>query len=360
MRDTSLLCWQKSGHNHWHSNNRLLLDKRLAAGQSIRPMSQPRALSFLTDPMVAMLVVSITLALLVPAIGDARNVAATVSNAGIFVLFLVNGMRIRRSEIARGVANWRYFGPLLLFVFGAMALAGFGFAALAGTVLPPLVAVGFVYLGCLPSTVQSATSYTSLAHGNVALAVVGAALINIAGVFITAPLFALLGGGGAAIIGGEAIIRIGLILILPFVIGQAVQDRMFDRVVARRAQIAWLDRAVIGTAVYVAFSGAVEQGLATMLTFADWTVLIALVLALLALALGGAWVSSGALGLARADRIAFLFAGSQKSVAIGAPLAAILFSPLAAGFVIAPLLIYHLAQLVLAAPMAVRLSRGAA
>ena len=65
-------------------------------------------------------------------------------------------------------------------------------AALASTMLPPLVALGFVYLGVLPSTVQSATSYTSLAHGNVALAVVGAALINIAGVFISAPLFALL------------------------------------------------------------------------------------------------------------------------------------------------------------------------
>ena len=76
-------------------------------------------------------------------------------------------MRIRRAEIARGLANWRYFGPLMLFVFGAMTLGGLGFASLAERVLPPMVALGFVYLGCLPSTVQSATSYTSLAEGNV-------------------------------------------------------------------------------------------------------------------------------------------------------------------------------------------------
>ena len=37
----------------------------------------------------------------------------------------------------------------------------------------------------------------ALIGGNVALAVVGAALVNIAGVFVSAPLFALLGGGGA-------------------------------------------------------------------------------------------------------------------------------------------------------------------
>lgn len=323
-------------------------------------MSQARSplrLPFLTDPMVAVLVLATTLALLVPATGSARVLASNVSNAGIFVLFLVNGMRIRRGEIARGMANWRYFGPLMLFVFGGIALAGVGFAALAGSVLPPLVALGFVYLGCLPSTVQSATSYTSLANGNVALAVVGAALINVAGVFISAPLFALLGGAGAGEVGGEAIMRIGLILILPFVIGQVVQDRVIDRIAAHRSRIAWLDRAVIGMAVYVAFSGAVEQGLGSLFAPADWAVLIGLVLAMLALALGGAWICGGVLGLPRADRIAFVFAGSQKSVAIGAPLAAILFPPSAAGFVIAPLLLYHLAQLMLAAPLAMRLAR---
>ena len=324
-------------------------------------MSKPAAsrFPFLSDPMIAVLVIATGLALLVPAAGEARAAATMVSNAGIFLLFLVNGMRIRRSEIARGLANWRYFGPLMLFVFGVMALGGLGFASLAGQVLPPMVALGFIYLGCLPSTVQSATSYTSLAEGNVGLAVVGAALINIAGVFISAPLFALLGGGGAGEIGSEAIIRIGLILVLPFVIGQVVQDRVIDRIAAHRARIAWLDRAVIGIAVYVAFSGAVEQGLATMFAAADWAVLIALVLAMLALALAGAWGSASLLGLPRADRIAFLFAGSQKSVAIGAPLAAILFSASAAGFVIAPLLLYHLAQLVLAAPLALRLAKDA-
>ena len=320
-------------------------------------MLLPR-LAILKDPMIAVLLVTTTLAFVLPATGEGREIARHVSNGGIFVLFLVNGMRIRRSEIARGIANWRFFGPLMLFVFGGMALAGLGFASLAAGVLPPLVALGFIYLGCLPSTIQSATSYTSLANGNVALAVVGAALINIAGVFVSAPLFALLGGGAAGEIGSEAVIRIGLILVLPFVIGQVVQDRVIERIAAQREKIAWLDRAVIGLAVYVAFSGAVEQGLASLFAPADWAVLVALVLVLLALALGAAWGTGGLLGLPRADRITFLFAGSQKSVAIGAPLAAILFPASAAGFVIAPLLLYHLAQLVLAAPLATRLARG--
>ena len=317
----------------------------------------PARLAILADPMIAVLVAATALAVLLPATGDARSAAQIVSNAAIFVLFLVNGMRIARGEIARGLVNLRYFLPLLAWIFGVMALIGLGFMQLAELTLPPLVALGFLYFGCLPSTVQSATSYTSLAGGNVALSVVGAALVNIAGVFVTAPLFALLAGGEAAEIGYETIARIGVILVLPFVIGQAVQGWTRDWIVERKARIAWLDRGVIGIAVYVAFSGAVEQGLAGMFGAVQWAVLIGLVSAFLAIAIAGAWLAGGALGLARADRIAFLFAGSQKSVAIGAPMAAILFAPEMAGFVIAPLLLYHLLQLVVAAPLASRLAR---
>jgi sodium/bile acid cotransporter 7 len=149
------------------------------------------------------------------------------------------------------------------------------------------------------------------------------------------------------------------IFVMDASIGQAVQDRFIDKLIAHKATAAWLDRSVIGIAVYVAFSGAVEQGLATMFSGADWAALVVLVLAMLGLALGAAWGAGGMLGLARGDGIAFLFAGSQKSVAIGAPLAAILFPPASAGFVIAPLLLYHLAQLVLAAPLAMRLAKNA-
>jgi len=310
----------------------------------------------LADPMIAVLLTATTLALIAPAMGETRASAQLLSNGAIFALFLVNGMRIAHSEIARGLTNWRFFGPLFIWVFGVMAIAGWGVGAIAATMLPPLVALGFVYLGVLPSTIQSATSYTTLANGNVALSVVGAALINIAGVFLSAPLFALLGGESGANIGSDMIVRIGLILVLPFLIGQALQGWTRDWITQRKSRIVWLDRIVIGIAVYVAFSGAVEEGLATMFTLADWATLLGLVIALLVAATGGAWLTSGLIGYARGDRIAFLFAAAQKSVAIGAPLAAILFPPEVAGFVIAPLLLYHLLQLVWAAPLATMLA----
>lgn len=306
----------------------------------------------LRDPMIAVLLLATLLAFVFPAIGDARDVASGTSNAAIFLLFLVNGMRIARGDIARGLTNWRFFVPLGLWVFGIMAVAGLGFAEIAQRTLPPLIALGFLYLGTLPSTIQSATSYTTLAGGNVALSVIGAALINIAGVFVTAPLFGALGGGNVAETGPDVILRIAFLLVLPFIIGQAAQGWTGEWVRTNRARIVWLDRIVIGIAVYVAFSGAVEQGIGDDLSGPAIGWLLGLTVAFLLAANIGAWITSGLLRYELADRIAFLFAGSQKSVAIGAPLAALLFLPEQAGFVIAPLLLYHLIQLLIAAPTA--------
>ena len=91
---------------------------------------------------------------------------------------------------------------------------------------------------------------------------------------------------------------------------------------------------------------------------ADWAALVVLVLAMLGLALASAWGCTCLLGLPRGDRIAFLFAGGQKSAAIGVPLGALLFPVETAGLVLTPLLLYHQFQLLVAAPLASRLARS--
>ncbi|MCR2834006.1 bile acid:sodium symporter [Parerythrobacter lacustris] len=310
----------------------------------------------LFDPMVRLLILAIALAALFPAVDEWLELSRLVSSGGIFLLFLVNGLRIERQQILQGFARLGYFLPLFLWVFGVMALAGLAIAKLSYGIVPPLISLGFLYLGTLPSTVQSATSYTLLANGNAALAVIGAALLNVAGVFITAPLFAMLGGGAVPDVGSDTIMRIALLLVLPLVIGMAVQDWTRGWIDRQRSRLVWLDRVVIALAVYVASSGAVEQGIGSKISPGSWAGLGGFTALFLAFGHWGSWLASGLLRLPTADRIAFLFAGSQKSIAIGAPLAALLIPPEAAGFVIAPLLLYHLLQLVIAAPVSLRLA----
>lgn len=310
------------------------------------------------DPLVRLLLAAILLASLLPVTGAMRPIAQGVSDGAIFLLFFLNGLRLPRAEVLKGIGNWRFLVPLTLWCFGAMGLAGWVLAQLGDNVLPPTVALGLLFLGILPSTVQSATAYSSLGGGNVAVSVVAAAVINVLGVFITAPLLGLLAGNAEVGIDLGGLQRIALILLLPFALGQLLQGWLGFWVKDHKRLATWMDRISIAIAVYVAFSGAVEQGLWGRVDVTAWAALLALVAAFLAFGFGGSWLAGGALGLSRADRVSFLFAGAQKSIALGAPLAAVLFPPATAGLLLLPVLVYHLLQLILSAPLAGRLSRS--
>ena len=310
------------------------------------------------DPLVRLLLLAIALATFLPVTGEFRPVAQGVSDVAIFLLFLLNGLRLPRSEVARGARNARFLLPLIAWVFLAMGCVGWALAQLGQLILPQQVALGLIFLGVLPSTVQSATAYSSIAGGNVASSVVAAAVINILGVFVTAALLSLLTGGQAFSVDMDGLQRIATILLLPFAIGQILQTRFGHLIREHKALATWMDRTAIAIAVYVAFSGAVEQGLWIRVDLPAWAALLGLIGAFLAIGFGGAWLLGGRLGLHRGDRIAFLFAGAQKSIALGAPLAAVLFPPEVAGLLLLPVLVYHLLQLVLSAPLAARLNRG--
>jgi solute carrier family 10 (sodium/bile acid cotransporter), member 7 len=153
----------------------------------------------LFDPLVRLLLLAIVLATVLPVTGEGKAVARIVSDAAIFFLFLLNGLRLPREQVLHGIRNARFLLPLIVWVFGVMGLAGLGLSHLGESVLPPTVALGLLFLGLLPSTVQSATAYSSIAGGNVAASVVAAGVINILGVFVTAPLLSLAAGGDVGI-----------------------------------------------------------------------------------------------------------------------------------------------------------------
>jgi sodium/bile acid cotransporter 7 len=309
------------------------------------------------DRFVPVLFATILLASLLPVRGAAGPIAGGASTAAIIFLFFLNGVRLPRDEVLHGIRNWKLQGSALAFCFGFMALIGLAAQAATAPLLPATLALGFLFLGILPSTVQSATAASSLAGGNVAASVVAAALLNLSGVALSPLLFALLAGAEGEI-HGEAVLRIVSILLVPFVAGQLVQRWLRPWVLAHRGLATFMDRTAIAIAVYVAFSAAVVAGIWSLLDAREIAIVLAAVAVLLALSFGGAWALGGLLKLARADRVTLLFSGAQKSIAVGAPLAATLFPPAIAGMVLVPILVYHMAQLILSAWIAPALRPG--
>jgi solute carrier family 10 (sodium/bile acid cotransporter), member 7 len=310
------------------------------------------------DRFVLMLFGAVLLGWLLPAKGNALDIARQISTISIFALFFLHGLRLPRRDVLDAVRSWRLQGAMLLFVFGAMPLAGLLLFKTAGWILPTALAMGIVYCAMLPSTVQSAISYSSMAGGNVAASVVGAAVSNLAGIVLTPLLVALvLGATSGVSLGSDVFMRIATMLLLPFALGQAAQGWLGAWAQRQRAMLSFFDRLVILIAVYVAFAGAVASGGLALVDVKTLIILVALLALLSAFAFAGSWVLGGLLGLAKADRISLMFAGAHKSIATGAPMAAILFGS-GAGLIVLPAIVYHMIQLLASAPLAGRLSRN--
>jgi len=311
----------------------------------------------LTDKFIWLLTAALLLAVTVPVHGAGVRIGQTITSGGIFLIFLLHGIRLERSEVIDGIKNVRLQGAIFGFVFGAMLLMGLLMSKLTDNFLPLDLALGFLFLGVLPSTVQSATSYCAIANGNVAGSVVASALSNLSGVIVAPVLFAVLASAAGMTITSDALVRIATILLLPFVLGQLVQPWARSWVMAHKALTGWTDKIVIAIVVYISFSGATVAGTWLQIEGQQLTILGLGIALMLLFGFYGAWSLGGWLDLNRDDRKTLLFSGAQKSIAIGAPFAAILFPPERAGMILLPLLIYHMAQLIISAPVALHLSK---
>jgi len=161
---------------------------------------------------------------------------------------------------------------------------------------------------------------------------------------------ALTGGAGASL---EAVGRIMLQLMLPFVVGHLLRNQL-GTLVKRRALVLAVDRGSILLIVYTAFSAAALAGLWQQVSGVHLALLLGFSAALLAVAMGFIFLLARVLRFSLEDRIAMTFCGSQKSLASGVPIAQILFPAAAVGIMVLPLMLFHQLQLVVCSMMAQR------
>jgi solute carrier family 10 (sodium/bile acid cotransporter), member 7 len=309
------------------------------------------------DRFIVILLVTLLVASLFPVEGRVLSAVTIISNIAIFSLFFFHGLRLARQDVVAGMQHWRLQLAVLGVGYVLIPVMALTLAHAMPDLLPQKLWTGILFLAVLPSTVQSAIAYASMAKGNVAASVIAAAGSNLVAVVATPVLFAFIAGGQLVTIGTETIGRIVILLLVPFLLGQASQRWLTGWAARHKGWIGKLDKTTIIIAVYVAFSAAAAQGLWARLDSGTLFTLIAVVVVLQAAAFLMAAGVGRLFGFNPADRTTLLFSGAHKSLATGAPIAGIIFSPVQAGFVLVPLILYHQFQLTVSAWIAARRAR---
>jgi sodium/bile acid cotransporter 7 len=323
-------------------------------------VSEPARASWLRrlkpDWYVVLIFGMVVVASLLPARGAAAVGFDWATKIAIAFVFFLHGARLSREAVIQGLTHWRLHLVVLGATYALFPVICLGLAALPGWITPPALAGGIIFLGCLPSTIQSSIGFTAIARGNVAAAVASASASNLLGVAITPLLVAgLMQAQGAA--STHAVQAIVLQLLVPFVAGQVLRRWIGGWVASQAKLLSLADRGSILLVVYTAFSGAVVEGVWNRIGALDLVRLVVLCCVLLALVLAATWAAARAFGFNREDEIAIVFCGSKKSLASGAPMAGVLFPAATAGLAILPLMVFHQIQLIACAVIAQRYAK---
>ncbi|MFF3124991.1 bile acid:sodium symporter family protein [Streptomyces sp. NPDC057908] len=308
------------------------------------------------DPYILVLIGTVVLAAILPASGTAADVAGGASTGAVAFLFFLYGARLSTAEALDGLKHWRLHLTVLVCTFVAFPLLGLAGKGLVPYVLTPQLYSGFLFLCLVPSTIQSSIAFTSIARGNVPAAICAGSFSSIAGIFLTPLLAAALLGNGSGGFSADALLKIGIQLLLPFVAGQLLRRWIGGLITRHKKVLGYVDRGSILLVVYTAFSEGMVAGIWHQVTPARLGALFGAEVVLLALMLALSWYGAKRLRFDRGDRIAIQFAGSKKSLASGLPMASVLFGA-HASLAVLPLMLFHQMQLMVCAVIAKRRSR---
>ncbi|WP_405987478.1 bile acid:sodium symporter family protein [Streptomyces sp. NBC_00872] len=317
--------------------------------------SWPGRLRRAVDPYVVALLGTVVFAALLPATGGAATAVGHAADIAIGLLFFLYGARLSTREALDGLRQWKLHLVVGASTFALFPLLGLAVGGLVPYLLGEQLYMGLLFLCAVPSTVQSSIALTSTARGNVPAAICAGTYSSLAGMAVT-PLLAAWLIGSAVSFSPHGLLTIVTELLLPFVAGQFCRRWIGEFIGRHKRYVGLLDRFSILLVVYTAFSRGMAEGIWQQMTPARLLVLLGLAAALLAVALGTTSFAARRLGFSHEDRITIVFCGSNKSLATGLPMAAVLFGS-SAGLVILPLMLFHQLQLMVCAVIAGRWSR---
>lgn len=307
------------------------------------------------DGYMLLLLLTAAAGVVFPARGLAAQGLSQATFWAVTLLFFIYGAKLDPAAVKAGMLNLRLQTLTFLATYLLFPVLGLGLAAAFGGLLGPQLTLGILFLAVLPSTVQSSIAFTSMAGGNVPAAICAASLSNIVGVVLTPLLVGRLlhmDGGGVSL---DAIEKIGLQILLPFVLGQILRPLIGGFVGRHKMLTMVVDRGSILLIVFSAFSASTVSHLWAQIPVPAMVASLVVVVIFLALAMGIMALVGRLFRLPIQDKAVLFFCGSTKSLASGLPIASAIFPAATVGATVLPLMMYHMLQLLVCSFIAQRM-----
>jgi sodium/bile acid cotransporter 7 len=292
------------------------------------------------------LVVLIASQVQVPPSGQhAREVVVTY--LGVSIIFFVTGCTLPTRVLLENYSRWRLHLFVQVQCFLLTSATVFGVVSAAATnrdFLDPGIIIGFIFLGCLPTTLASNVVMTGQAHGNTALTVVQTTIGSFLGPLLTPLLITMYTSTGAwydsflpANNGGYAELyrrvfkQLGLSVYVPMVAGQLVQN-LFPGP-TRKVLVQWQGKRINSIALLVVIWQTFDQAFATG-AFEGLKPSNVVFLVFMSLAFWVVWLATSFWTslpwLSKRDTIAVCYCVPGKTPAMGVPLSNVMYVGLSA------------------------------
>ena len=292
--------------------------------------------------------VGLLLAFLLPVLegsGHLAGIGAVCRSLGgsegiIVFLFVLSGIQIDPEDLGAGVSD---HAATLLALALILVVSPLLAAALLGLPLQDEMAIGLVLVAVMPTTLSSGVVMTGAAGGRLAHALWLTLVSNlVAPVAIPVALSLLLEqASGDLFHPAGLMLRIGLLVVLPFVAGMGIGRRV-PSLRKRKAVMGAVGQVLIVFMVFMAASGA-REAVRSAGSMIPGLVGLALVFHLLLLLAGGLACRMG--GLSRQRSKSVLLMGGQKTLPLSVILQTRLFPE--AGVALAFCVIHHVVHLMM-------------
>ncbi len=272
-----------------------------------------------------------------------------IKNICVFFIFFISGRSLPLEKILTTLRNLKIhvFIQLVSLLFIPLGYLSLLDPVLHEIHLPQSICTGFLFLGFLPTTITGCVILTRISNGCEATSLCNAVIGNLLGVIITPLWLVSQLNETVSISAGDLIIKLSLIVLLPFTLGQ-LSKFMKEGNLPGNQLLKTVSQLLLLVILFFIFSETFSNDLHLSLINLIKIITITLILYTLTFFLIRVISQLSCFRFSKAETIAISITASHKTLALGIPILTIVFhaNPEIA-LISLPLICYHSIQMLI-------------